>query len=325
MTALGGYRTYVGSTLGLVLALCFGLRRALVREGLAAGAASSFALATLLLAYPIYFALQRGNIEALTWMLVAAAVWAFATGRNMGAAVLIGVAASIKIYPILFLGLYLRRGGLRVWGVAIAVAVGATVGALWLLDPHLAESARYVARGIHSWTIDYASVYMTQYDHSAFHLWKWFTHRHKPRYEVELHWYMGIVAALAVALYARVRTLPAINQVLFLTCAVVLLPPGSNDYTLCVLYVPVAWLSIAAVRTARIGIEAPALTLAMVLIGCVLPPDAFLNFAELTGNPGAFKAACLIVLWALSASVPLVLKGEGMTCRRRPERHGIVA
>ena len=85
----------VVSTCSLVMAGLFG--RALTRSGLAPPAAYSSALASLLLSWPIYFAMQRGNIEALTWLVLAVGIWFWIRNQPRLAAIFIGVVGSVKL------------------------------------------------------------------------------------------------------------------------------------------------------------------------------------------------------------------------------------
>ena len=79
---LGGYghRVYVLSAVLLCLWLAWHLWRSLAEAGLQRSSANLFIGCLLLFAWPEYFALERGNIEALTWIPVAIGVWWYRRG-----------------------------------------------------------------------------------------------------------------------------------------------------------------------------------------------------------------------------------------------------
>ena len=57
--------------------------------------------------YPFLFAFDRANIEVVVTLLLAASVWALQTSRYDVAAVAIGGAAAIKVFPLVFVVLFL--------------------------------------------------------------------------------------------------------------------------------------------------------------------------------------------------------------------------
>ena len=89
-----GYMLYVLFTVFLLFVSARWLLKGIVAAGAPIGCARKFVIAAIFSSWPIYFALQRGNIEALTWFILAAAVWAYAKDKWILAAILLGVAAS---------------------------------------------------------------------------------------------------------------------------------------------------------------------------------------------------------------------------------------
>ncbi len=196
--------------------------------------------------WPFYFALERGNIEAVTWLLLAGGVWAIARERWMVAAVLLGVAASVKIYPGLMFAVFLRPKRWKEIGVGLLTAVVLTLASLRFLEPDVLLAWHGVVDGVGAWTRDYAGIFdpvYLAYDHSAFELLKALVPGQHPAYDLLMGRYLAVAAGVTLVLFfGRVIRLPRINQVLFVTVASVLLPPASFDYTLVNLYVPFAWL-----------------------------------------------------------------------------------
>ena len=318
-----GYRLYVLLTGSLFLTMSAMVAAALRRRGIPALDVAVVVAGTALTAYPLLFALQRGNIEALTWMFSAVAVWALATNRRSTAAVLVGVAGAVKIYPLVLAGLFLRQRNWRALFLTLAVWLAVTMAGLLYLDPSLRESATFVMAGIHDWTKDMSLVFSSQFDHSAFSLVKWLNLGSQPRYDHELSLYYPIAAVGSLILFAGALRQPFANQVLFLCCAAVTLPPASYDYTLCLLYVPLTVLALGI--TAKHAPRPAGLHFVVLsLFALVLSPDFFLNFHGLHGNPGALKALSLILLMIISAVTPLLEDASGSSLTPSPQldHHG---
>ena len=95
-----------------------------MRAGIGGATAILFPLTVLLASFPIAGLLQRGNIELFLWIVTATGVWMFVRGRDDAAAVLWGLAAALKLYPVVLLALLLprkthvsesRRGAPKTW------------------------------------------------------------------------------------------------------------------------------------------------------------------------------------------------------------------
>ena len=83
--------------------LAFGFFTALIRANRKPVIAGIFCAATLLLSYPIAFSIHQGNIETLLWPILALGVYALLRDRWWAGCLLVGLAASFKLYPIVFL------------------------------------------------------------------------------------------------------------------------------------------------------------------------------------------------------------------------------
>ena len=59
--------------------------------------------------YPFLFAFDRGNIEVVVTLLLAAFVWGLQTDHPNLAAIAIGAAAAMKVYPLIFAALFLVK------------------------------------------------------------------------------------------------------------------------------------------------------------------------------------------------------------------------
>lgn len=321
---VGGYLIYIAMSLAGVLFASLRLAGVLTQNGLRRSVALRFTLTAAVFSWPIYFALERGNIEAVTWLLLAAGVWAIVRDRWMLAAVVIGVAAAIKFYPGLMFAVFLRPRRWKEIGAGLLAMALTTLAALRFLEPDVALAFRGVQQGVEGWTRDYAAVFDPRYmayDHSAFHLLKVLTLGSHPAYDILLQRYMLAAAMFCLVLFfGRVIRLPLVNQVMFVTVASVLLPPASFDYTLINLYVPFAWVVLVIVRQWRQGAVMPVLTSVMVLLGLLMGPEVFVRWHSYVGA-GLLKAVCLMALLGLAAWQPFG-EWEGRQITRNVGRSG---
>ena len=252
LTGPHSLRVFFAITLALVLVLATVLGRAMVRMGVRPAAAALFLASTLLFSYPFWFEYLLGNIEICIFLIVAFAILAFLRGYLYLAAALIGLAASMKIFPFVYLALFLSRRSYRQFAFGILVAIISNVFSLWLVCPSIPVAYRGIQAGLESFRSLYMLRYLpieTGFDHSLFGLFKrlMFHLNHGPHNSFSyfavpsqsLTVYLALAAIGGIALYfLRIRYLPLLNQIQALTIASILLPPTSHDYTLLHLYIP---------------------------------------------------------------------------------------
>ncbi len=282
------------------------LLKALTARGVSALHASVFVATIALLSYPFWFEFQRANMEFIVCLFVSGGIWAFLKGRGYSAAVCFGVAGAMKIFPLVFLGLFLSRRQYRQLLVTVVTLVVTTVTTLWLLCPDISLSWHEIQREMNlsrsAYMLGYSEV---GFDHSLFAvpkavliLGKFFTHAtHPPGPELlgrMLSIYLPLVAVTGIALYFwRIQLLPVINQVICLTVAAVLLPPLSYDYTLIHLYAPWAALVLCAVE--RRHDFTPGLAAALACFAVLFAPVSEVIIHH-HSNGGQVKAFALVTL-----------------------------
>ncbi len=93
---------------------------------------TSLALCALALFEPLRDTFSFGQVNLLLLALVLADAWLLSTGPGRRAGVGIGLAAAIKLTPVIFIGLLLLARRWRAAGVATAVAAAATAAAAWI-------------------------------------------------------------------------------------------------------------------------------------------------------------------------------------------------
>jgi hypothetical protein len=278
---------------------------AMVRSGARRLLTVVFLASAFVFSFPFRFEYQLGNLEVCIFVILAVAIIAFLRGYGYTAAALIGVAASMKVFPAVYLALFLSRREYRKFSAGLVVAAAMNLLGLWFVCPSISVSYRGIQAGLGI----FRAVYMLQYrlvdtgfDHSIFGFIKRVSHV----WGVDampggfLTGYLVVAALAGVALYFLIiRRLPLLNQILCLCVAMLLLPPTSHDYTLMHLYVPWGLLVLYAIQTSKLKLEAPGLLAAFVCFGILMSPENELSYGH-AGFSGQVKAITLVVLMAIA-------------------------
>jgi hypothetical protein len=300
------YRTPNAVTTYLALAAAATLAAAAIAWTLLrrTSAAGLFPL-LIFFSFPLVFLIQRANIEIVLWLLIACGLMAHRRGLAVIAAILIGLAAAIKLYPILLLGLFLnRRESLRAFFAGLATTIGGLLAACVYTGPTLLTAARGFTTGVDRFQDHYVEkVSSTEviFDHSLFSPLKYHAYSHHISPAGWTMLYYLLAGTLALLLFLRVRTLPPLNRVVFLTVAMISLPPVSFTYTLVHLYIPILFL-IAGFSASRTAPQVTALaTLALLLF--LMLPIVSLNVIRSTPT-GPIQSWVLLSILLLSAVQP---------------------
>jgi hypothetical protein len=255
--------------------------------------------------FPLIFLIQRANIEIILWMLVAVGIVAYSRGLSIVAAILFGAAATTKLYPIFMLGLFLSPAAKRSRQDLPAFAVGlltfffGMIFAIAYAGPSVDIAAHGFFTGVNRFQdhyVDAVSRVEIAFDHCFFSPIKYWAYNHHTSPAPYTHLYLLSAATLAIVLFLRIRHLPFLNRVLFLTVAMVALPPVSFNYTLVHLYLPMLLL-LSAVATPRA--PAPAIAAFALLLLVMLPLASLWVFAPLP--TGLMQSGALLALLLLSA------------------------
>ncbi len=295
--ALAVYLLFAATLAFTALAL---LANRLISLGIRPSSVIVFLALVFLTSYPFWLLLHTANLELVVWGATLAGVWALSTGREGTAATLFGLAASMKLYPILYLAVFLRRGTWPRILQGFAVAAAAILASLWVVYPNLAiswrqmqlGSATFIARdGLH-WLPGQAG-----FDHTFFSFLKTILPTLTPETTAHLlSAYLAVAALTAAWLwFARIRNKSMLDQILFLAVLTVLLPPTSYDYTLIHLYAP--WgLLVLALAAGRLPSKSGYIALASFAILFTAQ-----GYIIADGNHFAAQLKCLALL-ALAAT-----------------------
>ena len=286
------YLAFVGAT---VLLLTAGFFRALRKGGLSVTGSTYLVAGLTLTSYPLLFVLQRWNLEVAVWLLVSLGLWAFYKQQYAWAAVLIGGATSLKLYPLIFFGLFLPRKRYSACALGVATFLVVTALSLYGIDHNIVRAYRWDSVQLQAFGRLYAASFLSLgYDHSIFALVKTATLPWLPDLTFIVRPYTLAVAIGCLILYfARIWKMPILNQMLTLSVLSVIVAPVSFDYTLLSLYPALGMLCILALRTPAEmqGQLIPFFT----LFALILTPESYLviNNARFGGE---FRAICLLVL-----------------------------
>jgi len=285
--------------LSFLLATCFFSLR--VRRATSKKLPQIAIWSTLLLGFPLQFLIDRGNIEAVIWLLVLLGVVAFAWNRMLVSAILWSLAASMKIFPGLLFVLFLARRKFGTFVVAIAATAAFSLLALAGIGPTIHQAALESSRSAAFLTSNYIVQHDNAgFDHSFFQGIKHGIYvaeafqkhptvplpiRTLPANRIALRVYNIVIPLAALLLYwFRLRRLPLLNQFIAYIILCVSLPYVSGDYTL--VHVYIAWAAFLLfllddVATGRVKI--PANAIHRILFSCAVT-FVPLSYIAITGS-----------------------------------------
>jgi hypothetical protein len=285
--------------------------RALVRDGIGMATAVLFPLTLVATSFPIARLIHQGNIELVVWMFTAVGVLAFLRGRDDAAAVLWGLAAAMKLFPLVLLGMLLPRRRYRAFAVGLGTFVGATVASLWWLGPSIGVAWRGSLKNV----FGYQSARLAELtlpslasNHSVAELVKVAALiAHYPPDKLTLPYYAGGVLVLALAFVKKLWTMPAANQLLALSAFMMMLPTISYFHALVHMYAPFAVLCGLAIRAHRAGVIVPGLKTTMLLFAPLFAPFTVLTFPQVLLFCGLVQGVVLMTLFVRALEFPLEL------------------
>jgi hypothetical protein len=306
-------RWYLGTAAAWLAAAVWGVRRGLMAQGIGAVTATLFPLTVALVSFPIAGLLQRGNIELFVWIFAAVGTWAFMRGRDDAAAALWGLAAAVKLYPVVLLVLLLPRRRWRAFAVGVGTFAGATLASLAWLGPTMGVAWRGSMRNV----FGYQGVRVGQWtlhelaaNHSAMGLAKVAAMvAGVPLAGLTLPYYVCGGAVFGWAFFARLWRMPMANQLLAVSAFMVMLPPISYFYTLVHLYAAWVVLVFVALRAERAGpdgtsVRVPGLGAVMVLLVPLFGSFMLFTFPRVLLFGGLVQAGLLVGVFGCAVRFP---------------------
>jgi hypothetical protein len=288
----------------------WGVRRALVKRGISEITATLFPLTIVLVSFPIAGLLQRGNIELFLWIFAACGTWAYLCDKDDAAAVLWGLAAAMKLYPVIFLVLLLPKRRYRAFFVGVGTFVVTSVLSMWWLGPSIAIAWKgslhntfgYQGVRVGQWTLHEVAA-----NHSVFGLAKLAAMVVGfPLEKLTMPYYAAGALVFAAFFFGKLVKMPVANQLLAVSTFMVMLPPVSYFYALVHLYAPFIVLMLIAIRAARAEVRIPGLQMTILLFVPLFASFMLLTYPKVMLFGGLVQAALLIVLFLCAATCPFV-------------------
>lgn len=325
-----GMHLYFALGTGAVLAGAVVFGRALVRAGLRVRSAVLLMAVSVSCAFPVIFAIERGNLELLLAVGVTCGVWAFATGRRWLAAVLWGVFGAVKMYPLLLGGLFVARRRWAGWLLLLlGTAAAVTLLSLAYTGPTFAAARAGLQGGTAEFLADYTlRIRATEWDHSLFAVLKVFAVAHGYAVAPLLRPYFLVAGTTMLLVWGlRLRRLPLANQLVALSVSLVLLPPTSFEYTLTEMYGAWGVLVWLAVTGAANGREVPGLRAALGVMAVLFSPLRLVTWNGV-GYGGQLQCGLLlgllvIALWQPWPALPCEGGADATDARERRGDWGV--
>ncbi len=313
-------RIYLGTLLAAVCGGAWWLTRQLMFRGISRCTSICFVGTLCLTSWPLLVLAQRGNIEGIVIIVLALGLAAVLRGRGWTGATLIGIAASMKIFPLILAGLLLSRRQYKELVWCLIVITACSLGSLRILGPGTSQAQRNINAGLtffkqtfacnpllsdlgeeHSlFTLIKLPVILLgdhSYEHSRTEAAYAAKERMRTRISLALNIYLPLAAFTGIsAYYLRIRKLPILNQTAILCVCAILLPPVSWDYTLPHLLFPCSLLCLYAVDTWRLRQSTPGLGLCFACLALVFTyGGAFTYKFRLAGQLRALALCMLLV------------------------------
>ena len=296
----------------LTVYLAWRFGAALVQRGVSARDGWGYASILVLTSWPMVFLFERANIEIIVFAFTLAGADLYWRGKLEGSAVCWGLAASLKLYPVLLLLMFVNRRQRGALPIGLLTFATAMLLSFWFVGPTIAVAAEGTLNGIHGFVSSYGTKIVgpeLRFDHSYLALIKSIYAGLSLEGTVKLgsviRGYYVVAISVALVLYVtRFRSLPPLNQYMLATLAMVSLPPVSYDYTLVHLYPSfglLVFLAIDAERRGRVPGSVP------VLFGCfalLLASENFLYTTHWHFN-GPIKAIAMLTATVVLLRTPV--------------------
>ena len=263
----------------------------------------------LLTSYPLVFEVQRGNFEFVIWAFTALALWLVYTDHYDLAAIALGFAIAFKLYPFMFLGLFLPAKKYRAFVLACLTAALLLVASYAAIGPTIGAAYAWNAENLAQFGKFYAArLSALGYDHSLFALAKFVTAPFHLSMQPWVRPYNIFAAVTALILYfGRIWFLPLPNQILAISLISTLIPPVSFDYTLLTLYPAFVILLVLTIQAWNTGRSIRNMTFSMVLFAIIFTPE---SYCILKGVPVGAQVRCLAMLILLGLTLKSALPVE---------------
>ncbi len=300
---LGRFRLAAFTTFVLLIAVVCSLMfvRALSVRGVRRADAELFVVILCATSWPLLFLIERANIEAFVVALYFTGALAYWRNWPRTAAFFWGLAASIKIYPIVLLALFFRKRLASAAVIGFATFASALIISFWWIGPTVQIAALGTLHGIGGFVTTYADhsrIAELRWDHSYLALIKAplsiaRLHLSKDVTVISRLYLFGAGLAALVLFFTRVQHKSRLNQFVLLSIAMISLPPVSYDYTLCHLYPSFALIVLASLSPENTPQDLRCFGALLACFAIILSSENFLFYRAFHLN-GPLKALALL-------------------------------
>ena len=228
--------------------------------------------------YPVLFALHTANFEMMCFLLIAYAVLFNIKKRYFIAGVLIGLSASIKIYPALFLFATISRKNYKelITGFAISFLVAFVAGFATggIVINNFYSWLDNVVKGFKAYNdmmvMSFNGVY---FGHSLMNALRIFL---GPSYDISnilKPYYIFLFSTLMIGILTTIYSNRIYIKLLIISCCICLLPLTSQDYKLLYFIIPLLFIILSKTH---LFIE----ILFLILISILFVPKNYITFGS---------------------------------------------
>jgi Glycosyltransferase family 87 len=202
------------------------------------------AFALSFLTYPVLMLLDRGNLDGLLFVLMGVFVWAYQKGHYRSGVVLLAVASALKIFPALFVLVYVADRRYRQAALMCVLTALLTVIGMVCLKGGVAQTLDNYRAAVAASTPEVASTdRCLQFTSTLYGLIHALSDLRDPEacqrlYAVYQYVCAGLLVVLAGYLVWVEKSFT--RRVSLLTLTMLLLPAFNYDYRLIFLYIPLA-------------------------------------------------------------------------------------
>ncbi len=275
-----------------------------------------------LCSYPVLFCIDRGNSEPLVYMAIALFVYYYLRHNNLNV-LFLSFAISMKVFPAVFLVLYLKNKKYREITATIIISVIITVIPLYLMKGSLVENINAFSHHLNTYNQAYVIgmpgvACGLGFGHSLFGIIRLFSQYCMSDFYFNnasalMKGYMlfSMVYISLIALYIMFVEKIFWKQIALLVFSFNLLPYVSADYKLLHLFIPLL-LFINAEEKSDHDL------LYVVLFGLLMIPKAYFLFPEIRSDSGfADISISIIVNPILMLIFSLIIIREGFLEKRQ--------
>lgn len=285
------------------------LRCAMIHRGVRPLTATLFPLSIAALSFPVPGLIERGNIELFVWIFASLGIVAFVRDRNRLAAVLWGLAAATKLYPVLFFVLFLSRRKYGAFALAIVSFLAATwLSMLWLGPsvPIALHGSLHNIFGFQETRGNEFNLHELSSNHSLFQFAKILAIiLSVDSSRLTIYYYILFAAIFALMFFRKIMHLPVENQVLAVTSFMIMLPPIAYFYSIVELFPAWALLVLSALDAERAQVKLKGYSGTLRLFLPLFASFVLLTYPRIFLYGGLIQGVLLLILFSRSAEHPL--------------------